>query len=117
MQWSHGDSVEVWPASSAAAGDIRPEDWPYEAARLLLSCPREDAMPTVLERLGHWADADRAWMLEYSPDLWLFRNIYEWCRPGVPSHVGDLQDTPVTIIGEMQRHPLAGNPVMIADIN
>ncbi|CAN5602841.1 hypothetical protein BH23PSE1_BH23PSE1_06130 [soil metagenome] len=73
-------------------------------------------MSKVLERLGPWSDADRAWMFEYRPDLSTIRNTHEWCRDGVSSHVADLQNTPVTLIGEAQTHMLAGGAVMIADV-
>lgn len=109
--------VRVW---SGAAAIILPEGaagWPHRVACELLAHPWTEAATRVLELLAGWADADRAWMLEYGPDLAVIRNTHEWCRCGVSSHRDDLQDAPVTLVGGMQRHMVAGDPVMVIDVH
>src|SRR5690606_10682549 len=94
-----------------------PADWPHHAAMALLSGPLDEAVADILAHLGKSSGADRAWLLEYNDSLTLFRNTHEWCRPGVSSHVEDLQDIPVTMIGEMQPFMAAGRPVMVTDVD
>lgn len=109
--------ARVWKGESADAGIApEPRHWPYAAARDLLVLPHETALATIFETLAAWMDADRAWMFEYSPDLSVFRNSHEWCRDGVSSHRDDLQNTPVTLMGELQHNMVLGNPVLIPDV-
>lgn len=91
-------------------------DLPHGVALGLLALPHEAAMSRIFEDMAARTDADRAWMFEYSPDLGVFRNSHEWCRDGVSSHLGDLQNTPVTIMGELHHHLVCGHPVLIPDV-
>ena len=108
--------ARIWRIGDAARQASGPSDWPHRCARELLAAPWNEAIQKVLERLALWSEADRAWMFEYSPDLSQFRNTQEWSRDGVSTHVDDLQNTPVTIMGELQAHMLAGSAVMVEDV-
>lgn len=88
-------------------------DWPFLAARHLLKEPAWSAISGILKDLGTRSGVDRAWMFEYDDGLLRFRNTHEWCRDGVRSHVQDLQDAPVTMIGWLHRFLVKGEAVMI----
>lgn len=103
--------------SLASEDTPRPADWPYHAGLALLSAARDEAITAILAFLGKASSSDRAWLFEYNDDVTLFRNTHEWYRPGVSSHVEDLQNTPVTLMGEMQTCMAAGQPVMVTDID
>lgn len=87
------------------------------AAVSLIALPGDAAISRVLADLGGRLHADRAWMFEYDADLARFRNTHEWCARGIRSHVEDLQDAPVSMIGWLQRSLLAGKAVMIDDVS
>lgn len=91
-------------------------DWAYLAATHLIGSPANVAISAILEETGRLAGADRAWMFEYDDDLLRFRNTQEWAREGVSSHVEDLQQTPVTMIGWLHQWLVAGKAVMINDV-
>ncbi|HEV7310413.1 GAF domain-containing DNA-binding protein [Ensifer sp.] len=91
-------------------------DWAYLAATHLIGMPAKAAITAILEETGKLAGADRAWMFEYSDDLLRFRNTEEWVRGDVSSHVDDLQQTPVTMIGWLHQWLVAGKAVMINDV-
>ncbi|MGE6781786.1 GAF domain-containing DNA-binding protein [Ensifer adhaerens] len=92
------------------------QDWAYLAAIRLIGSPAKAAIAAILEETGKLAGADRAWMFEYSDDLLRFRNTEEWVQGDVSSHVGDLQQTPVTMIGWLHQWLVAGKAVMINDV-
>ncbi len=117
MEARAASGVRVWAGATAFIRPNGPAGWPHRIACELLARPWNEAASRVVELLAGWADADRAWILEYGPDLAVFRNTHEWCRAGVSSHLDDLQYTPVTLIGEMQAHMVAGNAVMVLDVH
>ncbi len=86
------------------------------AATCLLEMPIGRAIAEILARLGRTNDACRCWMIDYDDDLTRFRNSHEWCAKSVTSHIDDLQDTPVAMIGWLHRSLLAGKAVMIDDV-
>ncbi|WDZ80493.1 GAF domain-containing DNA-binding protein (plasmid) [Ensifer adhaerens] len=92
------------------------QDWAYLAATHLIGSPAKAAIAAILEETGMLAGADRAWMFEYCDDLLRFRNTEEWVRGDVSSHVADLQQTPVTMIGWLHQWLVAGKAVMINDV-
>ncbi|SDM45880.1 GAF domain-containing DNA-binding protein [Ensifer sp. YR511] len=102
------------PPCPAVAQPTR--DWAYLAATHLIGSPANAAIAAILEETGKLAGADRAWMFEYTDDLLRFRNTDEWVRGEVSSHVGDLQQTPVTMIGWLHQWLVAGKAVMINDV-
>lgn len=102
-----------WPC--AATG--RPaDDWAYLAATHLIGSPIKLALAAILEETGRLAGADRAWMFEYDDNFLRFRNTQEWVRGDISSHVDELQQTPVTMIGWLHQFLVAGKAVMINDV-
>ncbi|MFH1496601.1 MAG: LytTR family transcriptional regulator DNA-binding domain-containing protein [Verrucomicrobiota bacterium] len=87
--------------------------WIYTVSHALLTLPFEDAIAAFLEFAGHAADADRAWIIGYNREATHFYNTHEWCRPGVPSHVEDLQHTPTGMISWLHEHLVRKQAVMV----
>lgn len=87
--------------------------WVYRAAVALLTQPFENAVADFLQFAGASAGADRAWIIRYNPDATQFYNTHEWCRPGVPSYVEDLQHTPVSMIAWLHDRLVRKEAVMI----
>jgi hypothetical protein len=105
---------ETWPRDGTATPAA--PDWAFRSALHLLTQPVDAAISLLLEEVGLGAAADRAWMFEYDAEVLRFRNTHEWCRPGVPSFLSDLQDAPVTMIAWLQQYLQAGRAVMIARV-
>lgn len=89
----------------------------FETALALLTQPVSMAIGAILQAIGTSAGADRAWMFEYDADHLRFRNTHEWSRGSARSFVQDLQNVPVTMIGWLHQHLVAGQAVMINDID
>jgi hypothetical protein len=85
-----------------------PSDWPYRCAMSLLKHPADDAIAEQLAFMGETSDADRAWMIEYRPDLLRLRNTHEWCRGQTQPFVAELQDVPTTLIAWLHRFMVQG---------
>lgn len=111
-----GTGVDIWQLGQLPES-LGPSCWGIVAARLLLSLPFDDAVRGLLEYIGKAAQADRAWLLRFNGGMTLLRNTNEWCRPGVASHVADLQNVPVTILGEMLAPLRDGKSVAINDVS
>ena len=50
---------------------------------------------SMLQDVGAYYDADRAYIFEASTDRRVFHNTFEWCREGVTSEIDNLQNIPV----------------------
>lgn len=101
------------------AADFEPDllsDWPYRCAMSLLKHPVDEAISEQLAFMGKAANADRAWMIEYRPDLLRFSNTHEWCRGRAKSFVAELQDIPTTMLAWLHRHLAKGHAVAIHDV-
>src|SRR3546814_20686272 len=74
-----------------SVADFEPDpslDWPYRCAMSLLKYPADEAISEQLAFMGETSDVDRAWMIEYRPDMLRFRNTHEWCRRSDERRVG-----------------------------
>ncbi|MEJ5022243.1 LytTR family transcriptional regulator DNA-binding domain-containing protein [Ochrobactrum vermis] len=91
-------------------------DWPYICALHLLRKPVENAISEFLAFVGHASKADRAWMIEYAPDLLRFRNTHEWCKGDTTAYIGELQEAPTTLIAWLHRHLTEGQAVAVHDV-
>ncbi|TIX51484.1 GAF domain-containing protein [Alteraurantiacibacter aquimixticola] len=111
-----GSGVDIWQIGEVP-DPLGPPCWAVMAARYLLSLPYEEAVPRLLEFVGEAAGADRAWMLRFNDEVSLLRNSNEWCREGVSSHVADLQNVPVTILGEMLAPLREGRSIAVNDVS
>jgi len=91
-------------------------DWLHTATRALLTKSFDDAVNHFLAPLGEAANADRSWVFIYSHDGSSIRFTHEWCRPGIPSFIGTVQDTPTTMIAWLQPELARNCAVMINDV-
>ena len=111
------DPTPPWEFVSRDSGRVVSSGrWVFDTALALLTRPVDVAISGILESIGTSAGADRAWMFEYDPDHLRFRNTHEWSRGSAGSFVQDLQNVPVTMIGWLHQHLVAGQAVMINDI-
>ncbi len=113
------DTLAVPSYALISRGDcaLEPElDWAWRCARHLLDSQSGDAVMAVLAELGALAGVCRAWRIEYSADLQRLRVSHEWCRDGVASNMGELQDTPVAMSEWIHRLLHGGHCVAIHDV-
>ncbi|MCD0503149.1 GAF domain-containing DNA-binding protein [Bordetella petrii] len=92
-------------------------DWLYRCAMSLLKHPVDDAISEQLAHMGEASGADRAWMIEYRPDMLRFCNTHEWCRGQTAAFVTELQDVPTTLIAWLHRYLVQGCAVAVHDVN
>lgn len=92
-------------------------DWPYHCAMSLLKYPADDAISAQLALMGETSDVDRAWLIEYRPDLLRFRNTHEWCRGQTTPFISELQDGPTTMIAWLHKFMVKGYAVAIHDVH
>ncbi|MGN0336142.1 MAG: response regulator [Lachnospiraceae bacterium] len=55
----------------------------------------EQTMNSILQDIGGYYDADRAYIFEAHMDRKVFNNTFEWCREGVAAEIDNLQNIPV----------------------
>ena len=70
-----------------------------EASRMLFEAGEadiDDALSAALQKVGSWCEADRAFLIWFTPDLAFFSNTHEWVAPGVSSEMDNLQQIPST---------------------
>lgn len=66
--------------------------------------------------MGNASNADRAWMIEYRPDLLRFCNTHEWCRGQTKAYISELQETPTTLIAWLHKYLVLGHAVAVHDV-
>jgi DNA-binding LytR/AlgR family response regulator len=91
--------------------------WLYRCAMSLLKRPADDAIAELLAFMGETSDVDRAWFIEYRPDMLRFRNTHEWCRGQTQPFVAELQDVPTTLIAWLHKFMVQGYAVAIHDVH
>jgi len=112
------DPTPPWEFVSRDSGRVASSGrWVFDTALALLTKPLDVAIADTLQAIGSSAGADRAWMFEYDADHLRFRNTHEWSRGTAGSFVQDLQNVPVTMIGWLHQHLVAGQAVMINAID
>ena len=55
----------------------------------------EQTLNSILQDIGRYYDADRAYIFEAHLDCKVFNNTFEWCREGVNAEIDNLQNIPV----------------------
>ena len=78
---------------------------------------RQDA--TINESLaimGHLIDADRAYLFAYDFGAGIICNTHEWCRPGIPPEIGNLQAVPTAMVPEWVETHTHGNLLSIPSV-
>lgn len=75
-----------------------------DAEKMITECVRtlyqgrdtKQSVSKVLEKLGSFLNADRAYIFRINDQL--MSNEFEWCREGVPSEIDSLQNIPLSTI-------------------
>ena len=91
-------------------------DWAYRCGMGLLKYPLNEAISDQLALMGNASHADRAWLIEYRPDLLRFRNTHEWCRGQTRAYVSELQEAPTTLIAWLHKYMVKGQAVAVHDV-
>lgn len=55
----------------------------------------EQTLSSILQHMGSYYDADRAYIFEANEERTSFSNTFEWCREGVAPEIENLQNIPV----------------------
>lgn len=76
----------------------------------------DQAISHVLESIGEYYNADRAYIFEPNSQGVIWRNTYEWCRPGVLSAKDDLQNVPVSLLRRWIQAFRKGKSIQITDM-
>ncbi len=58
----------------------------------------DDHIDNALREIGEFADVDRCYIFENSPDNSTTTNTHEWCAPGIEPQIMNLKDIPVDIM-------------------
>ena len=74
------------------------------------------AVQAILETLGHYALADRAFLFNLTEGGRTFRNSFEWCRSGVSTQQGNLQDIAPEEIPVWMETFRSGSSIVIRDL-
>ena len=74
------------------------------------------AVQAILETLGHYALADRAFLFNLTEGGRTFRNSFEWCRSGVSAQQGNLQDIAPEEIPVWMETFGSGSSIVIRDL-
>ncbi|HYG41771.1 MAG TPA: LytTR family transcriptional regulator DNA-binding domain-containing protein [Bordetella sp.] len=101
------------------AGDLEPglsADWVYQCAMSLLRYPVDEAISEHLASMGEASYMDRAWMIEYRPDLLRFSNTHEWCRGQTRPFVTELQNVPTTLLAWLHSYLVKKRAVAVHDV-
>lgn len=107
-------SYKIHVKADLACNDIL--DWPYRCGMNLLKYPVNEAISKQLALMGNASGADRAWMIEYRPNLLRFCNTHEWCRGQTKAYISELQETPTTLIGWLHKFLVLGHAVAVHDV-
>lgn len=75
-----------------------------EASRRFIQASRpalDRVISSTLESIGRWCEADRAYLIRFTPDLKRFTNTHEWVAAGISAEIENLQDVPSPTIPKM----------------
>ncbi|PWL40966.1 MAG: hypothetical protein DBY45_10805 [Clostridiales bacterium] len=90
----------------------------------IVSCTRsltsaeslEKAIALVLQSIGEFYRADRAYIFEIDHQKDICKNTYEWCGEGVAPEMEFLQDVDMTLLNRWMPHFEQMEPVLIPDL-
>lgn len=74
------------------------------------------AVEKVLEAIGKFYDADRAYIIEADTELELLENTYEWCREGVMPSLEFAGNLDIEDLGIWMEAFYNNDPIMIEDV-
>ncbi len=77
----------------------------------------DNSVEKSLSDIGNFVDADRAYIFRYNEKKTTVSNSHEWCNDGISPHIQDLQDIPLSVVGDWYETHMIGNPVIINDVS
>ena len=67
----------------------------------------DDTLAEMLAQVGEWCGVDRAYVIQFTPDLAHYRNTHEWVAPGIAPQIDNLGFVPSStapkIIAELRQ--------------
>lgn len=75
------------------------------------------ALDDAMSEIGHFFDADRCCLFEHDPDRQTISATHEWCAPGVPAQIANLQQLPVEKLFPWMGLYQRGEPVIVTDVS
>ena len=74
------------------------------------------AVSNMLQSIGTFYRADRAYVFELQENKVFWTNTYEWCAEGVVPQIGKLQDVPISATRRWQEQFRKGESIIIEDV-
>lgn len=74
------------------------------------------AIDKVLEMIGNFYAADRAYLFELQKNEKFWDNTYEWCADGIEAQIRSLQDVPLKVTERWNENFRKGESIMIDDL-
>ena len=85
--------------------------------RELIEKDLEAAIHLILEKIGHFIDCDRSYIIDYSPCRQYISMTHEWCNQEIKTIIDDHQNIPLANFPWISQHLETGEPLNIPQIN
>lgn len=76
----------------------------------------DDTINQALRQIGHFFQADRAYLLQISSDNRAISNTQEWCAEGIEPQIHTLQDVPLERMPLLVHEALTKEYILIPDV-
>ncbi|TVO68137.1 PAS domain S-box protein [Denitromonas ohlonensis] len=77
----------------------------------------DQAIQDALGKIGRFFGIDRSYVFAYDATTQHIRNSHEWCAPGVPPEIDNLQKIPFDLAPDWIQSHYHGRPIVIDDVN
>lgn len=77
----------------------------------------ETVINKSLEELGHFVEADRAYIFEYDWSNYICNNTHEWCEEGISPQIQELQNVSIDVFPQWREAHQQGLPMNISDVS
>jgi hypothetical protein len=89
----------------------------FQEVALALAGAQPTTAPTeVLAVAGPYFDADRVWLVRFTPDHQVWWVAHEWCAAGVRAFLPELPSVPISVIAPAMVEFFRGRNVVYADV-
>lgn len=86
-------------------------------ARDLIEKDLEIAINLILEKIGHFIDCDRSYIIDYSLCRQYISMTHEWCDQGIASIIDDYKNIPLADFPWISQQLETGEPLNIPQVN
>lgn len=83
---------------------------------LLEEADADHAIDSVLQSIGEFYEADRAYLFELQSNKLFWDNTHEWCAEGVTAQIDVLQKVPIETTARWMSRFACGESIMIEDL-